>query len=174
MKRIGRAGFSRGVITQDPPAASREAAYEAFVATGGLRLRRVLVARYGPEVGVEVAADALAHAWERWDDVARMANPDGYLYRVAQSATRRHLRWRRRPNFPPEEPSSPGDPEPGLPAALAALPEAQRVAVLLVHAHGWSYEEAAEVLGVPVSTVRNHLHRGVAKLRRSLGVTDER
>ena len=46
------------------------------------------------------------------------------------------------------------------------------MAVLLVHAHGHTYEEAAAVLGVPVTTVRNHLHRGLARLRATLGVTD--
>jgi RNA polymerase sigma-70 factor (ECF subfamily) len=45
-------------------------------------------------------------------------------------------------------------------AALAALPPHYRVAVVLVDVEGQAYEEAAEVLGVPVGTVRSRLFRG--------------
>src|ERR1700755_2408276 len=73
--------------------------FEAFTQRCGPDLRRVLVARYGVEVGVEAAADALAYAWERWDRVGAMANPTGYLVRVGQSAARR---YRRRPVVLPD------------------------------------------------------------------------
>jgi RNA polymerase sigma factor (sigma-70 family) len=59
--------------------------------------------------------------------------------------------------------------EPRLDAALARLNAAQRVAIILVHGLDWSYQEAADALDVPVSTVRNHLHRGLVRLRRELG-----
>jgi hypothetical protein len=41
--------------------------------------------------------------------------------------------------------------------ALQALPEAYRVAVILVEVRGFSYVEAAEALGVPVGTIRSRL-----------------
>ena len=148
---------------------SRTASYEDFLAADGPRLRRLLVAHYGADVGAEVAADTLLWAWEHWDDLDAVANRLGYLYRVAQSNSRRYWRWRRRPSFPPELSPPMSEPEPGLPAALARLPEAHRVAVLLVHAHGWSYAEVADAVGVEVSTVRNHVHRGMQKLRLILG-----
>lgn len=147
--------------------------YEAFVAEEGGRLRQVLVARYGVEVGSEVTADALVWAWEHWGEISDVHNPVGYLFRVAQSSARRYWRWRRRPKFPPEVPEESMAPEPGLPGALAALRESHRTAVLLVHAHAWTYREAADVLGVPESTVRNHVHRGMRKLRRLMGAHDE-
>ena len=37
--------------------------------------------------------------------------------------------------------------------------------MILVHSYGWTYAEAAEALGVPISTFRNHLHRGMTRLR---------
>jgi RNA polymerase sigma factor (sigma-70 family) len=147
--------------------------YDDFLAADGPRLRRLLVAHYGVEIGTEVTSDTLAWAWEHWDDLLPVANRVGYLYRVAQSTSRRYWRWRRRPLFPPEEPAARPEPEPGLAAALARLPVAHRVAVLLVHAHDWSYAEVAEALGVPLSTVRNHVHRGMQKLRLILGAEDE-
>ncbi len=60
--------------------------------------------------------------------------------------------------------------EPELGSALSALSERQRVAVVLVFAAGLTPKEAADVLGVSASTVKTNTERGVAKLRRSLGV----
>ena len=148
-------------------------AYEAFCARDALRLRRLLVAHYGLEVGAEAASDAMAWAWEHWAELSTVDNQVGYLYRVAQSKARRYRRWGRRPTFPAEMGRPPGDHEPGLERALRRLPADHRVAVLLVHAHGWTYAEVAEARDVPVTTVRNHVHRGLAALRRHLGVHDE-
>lgn len=51
-------------------------------------------------------------------------------------------------------------------AQLDTLPEEQRAVLLLVGVEGLSYEEAAEVLGVPVGTVMSRLSRGRERLRR--------
>jgi RNA polymerase sigma factor (sigma-70 family) len=59
--------------------------------------------------------------------------------------------------------------EPGLPAALSRLTSRQRVAVLAVHAFGWTYAETAEMLGVSIGTVEKHVERGLKKLRVRLG-----
>jgi RNA polymerase sigma factor (sigma-70 family) len=52
--------------------------------------------------------------------------------------------------------------------ALEGLPEAYRVVVILVEVQGFSYDEAAETLGVPVGTVRSRLNRGRSLLQRAL------
>jgi RNA polymerase sigma-70 factor (ECF subfamily) len=149
---------------------SARSAFDAFVRTEGSRLRRVLVAHYGLDVGPEVASDALAWAWENWARVREMANPSGYLYRVAQSSARRHWRWRRALVLPPERvPDNESAFEPKLEQALLSLKRSQRVAVILVYGLGWTYTEAAESMNVPVTTVRNHLARGMARLRREIG-----
>lgn len=44
--------------------------------------------------------------------------------------------------------------------ALARLPDEQREAVLLVMVEGWSYKEAAEIVGCPVGTLNSRLVRG--------------
>lgn len=44
--------------------------------------------------------------------------------------------------------------------ALARLPADQREAVLLVMVEGWSYKEAAEIVGCPVGTLNSRLVRG--------------
>ena len=49
--------------------------------------------------------------------------------------------------------------------ALDRLPAEQRAAILLVALEGVAYDEAAEILGVPVGTVRSRLSRGREALR---------
>ena len=172
---MGGSGSTEGVtgvdeVEGDAAIDSVQSAYEVFVAVDGERLRRVACARYGIEVGNEVTADALAWAWEHWERVETMANPVGYLFRVAQSAARRHHRWRRPVRLPAEPRDELRSSEPGLERALATLAHRQRTAVLLVHGLGWSYQEAADAMGVSLAAVRNHVHRGLKQLRRVLGV----
>jgi RNA polymerase sigma factor (sigma-70 family) len=50
-------------------------------------------------------------------------------------------------------------------ARLDALSPREREAVQLVVCNGLSYQEAAESLGVPVSTVNNWKYRGIQKLK---------
>jgi DNA-directed RNA polymerase specialized sigma24 family protein len=151
-------------------AGTTEERFSRFATDVEPRLKRALVAWYGVEVGSEATADALAFAWERWDTLETMANPVGYLFRVGQSRSRR---YRRRPVGLPVVPASElPDVDPRLPAALARLSSQQRASVLLVHAHGWTQSEAADALGCSVSSLRNHLERGMRRLRASLGDDD--
>lgn len=144
--------------------------FSRFAADAEPRLRRALVAWYGVDVGHEATADALALAWERWDEIEAMANPVGYLFRVGQSSSRRYRR--RAVGLPVVPVAEFPDVDPRLPAALARLSHQQRAAVLLVHAHGWTQTEAAEALGCSISTLRNHLDRGMRRLRMTLGDDD--
>lgn len=143
--------------------------FDAFIEDAAMRLRRAFVARYGIEFGVEACSESIAWACANQGRLMSMANPVGYLYRVGQTAIRSQVRWRRAPLFPVEHVD--GDlplPDDGLHVALGKLSRDQRCAVMLVHAHGYRYTEAAELLDIPVSTLKNHLSRGLARLRRTL------
>jgi RNA polymerase sigma-70 factor (ECF subfamily) len=61
-----------------------------------------------------------------------------------------------------------------LERAMAKLPEEQRSVILLVGLEGMRYEEVAEVLGVPVGTIRSRLSRGREALRRLMGIVPDR
>jgi RNA polymerase sigma factor (sigma-70 family) len=139
-----------------------EIEFERFVHDVEQRLRRALVARYGPDSGREATVDALAWAWEHRAQLEKVASPVPYLFRVGQSTRRRRLS-----RVLIERPTS-DDPwvEPELASAIAALPDRQRVAVFLVHGAGWSQSEAAEVLGLRPATVQTHVNRALAKLRK--------
>jgi RNA polymerase sigma-70 factor (ECF subfamily) len=56
-----------------------------------------------------------------------------------------------------------------LGAALDRLPEEQRQVVLLVGLEGLRYEAVAEIMGVPVGTIRSRLSRGRDALRQMMG-----
>jgi len=60
-----------------------------------------------------------------------------------------------------------------LERALARIAAEQRQVILLVCLEGMSYEQAAEILNVPVGTVRSRLSRGRDQLRQLMGVEDD-
>jgi DNA-directed RNA polymerase specialized sigma24 family protein len=163
-------GRPEPVVTPAPPDANDDrAAFERFVKEAGPRLGRALAAAYGFEDGRDATAEALAYAWENWQRLRHIANLPGYLFRVGQTRSRRRHQ--------PVLFEIGGDAEytfaPGLPKALAALSQRQRLAVVLVHGYGYTLREVAELTGTRPTTVQNHLSRGLSRLRNLLGVDDE-
>jgi len=55
-----------------------------------------------------------------------------------------------------------------LERAIDALPDAYRAVVVMVEVQGQAYREVADVLGVPIGTVRSRLARGRSLLQRAL------
>ena len=53
--------------------------------------------------------------------------------------------------------------------AMAKLPEEQRTAIILKEYHGMTFQEIADLQGVPLSTVKTRLYQGLSVLRRDLG-----
>ena len=134
-----------------------EWAFTAFVVAHEARLRRALIAVCGPEDATDAVTDALMHVWRNWPRVSVMTNPVGYTYQVARSRIPRRIRTR--PIFEPTPDGEAPLVEPALASALSRLSERQRVVVLLRFGSQWTLEEIAELLGVGVSTVRNHAAR---------------
>lgn len=58
--------------------------------------------------------------------------------------------------------------------ALAQLPPAMRVVLLLVSVEEYSYAETAAILDVPVGTVMSRLHRARERLREVINAADAR
>jgi RNA polymerase sigma-70 factor, ECF subfamily len=52
-----------------------------------------------------------------------------------------------------------------LTAAMRALPDRHRVVAYLVGVEGRSYREIADLTGIPLATVKSHLHRARCRLR---------
>ena len=51
---------------------------------------------------------------------------------------------------------------------MAELPEEQRTAILLKEYHGLTFQEIADQLNCPLSTVKTRLYQGLSVLRRRL------
>ena len=51
---------------------------------------------------------------------------------------------------------------------MALLPEEQRTAIVLKEYHGLTFQEIAELVGCPLSTVKTRLYQGLTVLRREL------
>ena len=158
----GLFGWERVGIVTRPDRQS----YEEFVRLAEPRLVRALVPVLGVDDAADAAAEAVAYAWEHWERINAMENPIGFVYRVAQSRSRK-----RREGLLPD-PGAVGLPdiEPGLVPALRKLPETQRTAVWLIHACDWSYAEAADAMGVSVTAVGTHVSRALTRLRQDLEV----
>jgi RNA polymerase sigma-70 factor (ECF subfamily) len=52
--------------------------------------------------------------------------------------------------------------------AMARLPEEQRTAIILKEYHGLTFQEIADLVGCPLSTVKTRLYQGLIVLRREL------
>ncbi len=52
--------------------------------------------------------------------------------------------------------------------AMAELPEDQRAAIMLKEYHGLTFQEIADMLNCPLSTVKTRLYQGLSVLRRRL------
>ena len=143
--------------------------FSEFVAVARPRLQVALGAAFGFELGEEATAEALAFAWEHWGRVAGSRNPVGYVFGVGRNIARRRvgIRGVELPNV--READLPWV-EPGLPAALGRLSERQREVVMLLHCFEWTLGEVSSVLGMSKGTVQIHDRRGMARLRRELGV----
>lgn len=126
-----------------------------------------------------------ARAFERWRDLKDPAVCRSWLFRIAHNLF--VDRWRAvqaRPELRLVEPDDVPGPEPvvlpeqverldarALEAALSRLPEDQAQAVVLCDVWGFGYAEIAEIMGVPVGTVRSRIARGRNRLAELLAVS---
>jgi RNA polymerase sigma-70 factor (ECF subfamily) len=140
--------------------------------------RRMLGAQAEAEDAVQEAFLKLWTHAARWEP--GKAKFETWLYRVTMNKC--YDRLRRRPAAPLDEAAEIADPAPPadsvlensalaseIEAALAALPERQRAAIVLCHTQERGNIEAAEILGISVEALESLLARGRRALRARLG-----
>ncbi len=134
-----------------------------------------------PEEAADALQDGLVSAYRNAASYRGDAAVTTWLHRVVVNACLDRVRRQKaRPAVPLPEHDVPqrGDAHAqtearlDIGAALARLPEHQRLAVVLVHLQDLPVAEAAEVLGVAEGTVKSRLSRGRAALAELLGATD--
>lgn len=156
------------------------AAFTALVQQYDDRMRGLAWQLLGDQTAMDdVLQDAYLKAFRNLGSFRSEAKFSSWLYRIVQTTCiDTHRRRTRRPQVSLEVVADPRDPaaDPAaniarrdeLRSALAALPEDQLAAVLLVDAEGHSYAEAAEILDVAAGTIASRVNRARTKLRTSL------
>ena len=133
-----------------------------------------------PVEAEDVAQEAMLRAWRQasaWRP--GQAKFDTWLHRVGLNLCYDRLRRRREilTDAPPERPDEGPGPDRGLmaadtgrrvPAALAALPDRQREALVLCHYQELTNIEAARLMTVSVEALESLLSRGRRALRSAL------
>ena len=121
----------------------------------------------------DLAQEAFARAFERWNTVAALDRPEAWVQRVAANLAvswwRRAMVRRRAPVAAPEFVEAPELPDLELRQAILQLSPAQRAAIVLRFYADRSIEDVAETLGKRPGTVRALTAQGVARLRVLLG-----
>ena len=167
--------------------------FEAFVLAHQDMVFATAVRLLGREAEAEdVAQTVFLKAFERFETIGSSPTAAGWLRTVTRNACLNHLtRYRSRWRFFSEltvagdadgetafeayADSSPAmaleraDERAYLENALRALPDHQRVPLVLFHFEQASYDEIASTLGVSVAKVKSDIHRGREALRTRLG-----
>ena len=113
----------------------------------------------------EIVQDSLLEVFRRWDEINR---PGAYLRCAVVSRCRSALHRRRLMERHPVEPPGLCTETSELWDVLAKLTEDQRIAVVLRFYGGYRASEIAAIVGMPAATVRSHIRRGLAVLRKEL------
>jgi len=167
------------VLEPDPmPAPTLEEAYRTE--------RRDLMAYLGRRAGHDQAQDLVQEVFVRAagsPQAASLANPAGFLRRIARNLLIDRARWREKNDiilFPIDEhrdiPTAPQQ-EWGLEAkdlhgayekAVDTLPEKTRRVFLMHRIDELSYREIHEQLGISIATVEYHMMKALAHIARSV------
>ena len=163
-------------------------AFEAMVDRWERKIQGVVYRVVGNrEDARDVAQEVFLKVYRGLGDFKQEARFSSWLYQIALNASRDRLRRRRGRTFvslddvgeAAEIPRGPAtrsaldlieaqDLSRTVGAAVSALPEEQREVIVLKEFEGLTFVEIADVLSVPVSTVKTRLYRGLAELRRRL------
>lgn len=145
---------------------------------------RVLTSDFG--LAEEILQDVLFAAWNGADRFSGESSARAWLYGIARRRARDAMRKRRIQfvDLASIEHVPAGDPEPDdvalvnagieeLADAIDRLSTVHREALILTFVHGLSYQELADVVGVPVGTVKSRLSNAKRALGKLLKKSDE-
>lgn len=156
--------------------------FEGFARSQHAQLVATLALYCGDRwVAEELAQEALVRARERWDEVARMGSPGGWLHRVAINLANSRFR-RRQAERRAYQRAGPDREGVELPAtadavavreAIASLPERQRAVLVLRYFADLSVGQTAEAVGMTPGSVRSATYRALQVLREQFDVDVE-
>lgn len=153
--------------------------FDTFVEDEHERLYKALYFVTGNRQDAEdLTQDAFLKLWERRDQLDRIQDPTGYLFRVALNGFR--MRRRRAamalrklaPVAEGRDLFAEAEMRADVRRLLLGLTSRQRAALLLVDLLGYPSEQAARILSIRPSTVRNLVSQGRRALRATEGARD--
>ncbi len=146
-------------------AAGDSAAFAALVEKYERPLRAFLSRMGAAEIADDIAQDAFLKAWRSAGQYDGRARYSTWLTSIAWRCRLDELR--RRPRVEPNLQT--GEAEDSNPAEvsdmLSRLSEKERASLILCDGHGWTHEEAAELLGLPLGTLKSTVARAKSKCR---------
>jgi RNA polymerase sigma-70 factor (ECF subfamily) len=158
-----------------------ESGFEGLVRAHQSRVRQQLRRLTGGDAALadDLAQETFVLAWRHIGRFRGDAKVSTWLYRIAYNAWLAQRRSARvHEPLDDDAEAAPAAVTAGVEAealqridvtrALAALPEAERVALIHCFQLDLSHAEAAEVLGWPLGTLKSHVARGKARLRETL------
>ena len=157
-------------VTKEAQAVDRERFIAEIEACSGM-LYRVAWSILRNNADCEDALqDTALKAWEKRNRLRDDRFFRTWITRILINACYDTQRKRRRtvPLDEVPEQTAASAPDPALALALEALPEKIRLPLVLCYSEGMSYEEAADTLRIPLSTLRGRIHRGKEQLRMEL------
>jgi RNA polymerase sigma factor (sigma-70 family) len=182
VSKTAAGGVGKGVIASANVIAAGETSpkqtFEAVAVPDARRLYSLALSILRDEGEAEDAVqETLLKAWRSWESVARMERPAAWLTRVCVNhciSRRRHLRSRGWPPLALVDDTAAAHAIPAadlidVDRAYRRLSLRQRAAITLNYRHGYSVEECAVFMGCRPGTVRTHVARGLATLRKELG-----
>jgi RNA polymerase sigma-70 factor (ECF subfamily) len=162
-------------LVPDAPASTTD--MDGLLAAMRPRLHRYCARMVGSVIdGEDVLQDALVKAVEASASAGPIANPEGWLFRIAHNTALDFLRRRNRQEAfrSGEEVDMIADPADAVSSRQIAsaslrtfmrLPVAQRSSVILMDVLGCSLQEVCEVMDFSLPAVKAVLHRGRMRLR---------
>jgi RNA polymerase sigma factor (sigma-70 family) len=127
-------------------------------------LRSFLARSVGPDLADEIAQDAFIKAWRAAHQYDGRARYSTWLTRIAWRCRLDRLRKERPVEAAPDDHGEPPSPL-EIEDMLARLSESERAALVLCEGHGWTHAEAAELLSMPLGTLKSTVARAKAKCR---------
>lgn len=124
------------------------------------------------EDAADAVQDTLAKAWEKRNILSRPEQFKPWVMRILVNQCKDVLRKRRRRSFYPLEENTasvemPAYPAPVLEAVDASKPELRTVTVLH-YVDGYSLQEIASSLGIPLGTVKTRMRSARKRLKQTL------
>lgn len=171
---------SSGGVTVPGPGDGDQESFEQWYVRVWPRLVRFVRAQAGGDAteATEVAAEAMARAYQRWDS-GTVQDPTPWVYTVGLHLLRRRARRRALERHVLDRLGSrPSNneawtPDVDLVAAIAELPPRQRTAIYLRYVADLTQAQVARVLGIAPGSAASLLHAARTKLEHRLGPTND-